>query len=156
MIFEKEELDHRGSTKDHFDDWPLRTTFDVCCLKMTALSCNIYHIFLKALVYEEDHHARLNQRLAKKNTFYFKWGISVKWFVNFVCYWEKLMHTWITGQVFKWILLIIQLMLPTTFIYRDHGDVRAFYKNFVNCFIFVIFRNIRDIIKSPIIIITKS
>ena len=70
--------------------------------------------------------------------------------------------------VLKWILLIVKLMLPTTFIYRYHGDVPAFYKNFVDCFMFVILRNIRDIsmklffgnfsvvLKSPIIIITKS
>ena len=29
-----------------------------------------------------------------------------------------------------------KLMLPTTFIYRDHGHVRAFYKNFVILVIF--------------------
>ena len=30
---------------------------------MTALSCSIYHKFLKALVYKEGHHANLSQRL---------------------------------------------------------------------------------------------
>ena len=41
----------------------LKQHFDVCCLKMTILSCNIYHVFLSALVYKEGHHARLKQRL---------------------------------------------------------------------------------------------
>ena len=52
-----------ASTKDHFDDWPLKRPFDVYCLKMTILSCSNYHIFLKALVYKEGQHARLDQRL---------------------------------------------------------------------------------------------
>ena len=70
--------------------------------------------------------------------------------------------------VFKLILLIIKVMLPIKFINRENGDVRTFSKNYINCFILVILRNIRDIsmkwffdnfsvaLKSPIIIITKS
>ena len=53
-------------------------------------------------------------------------------------------------------------------IQREHGNVRVFYKNPINCLILVILRNIRDInmkwffgnssvvLKSPITIITKS
>ena len=36
---------------------------DVCYLKMTVLSCSIYHKLLKALVYKEGRHAKLNQML---------------------------------------------------------------------------------------------
>ena len=36
---------------------------DVCYLKMTVLSCSIYHKLLKALVYKEGHHTKLNQKL---------------------------------------------------------------------------------------------
>ena len=36
-------------------------------------------------------------RQIQKNTSYLNWRIGVKRFVNFVCYWERLMHTWITG-----------------------------------------------------------
>ena len=37
-------------------------------------------------------------RYVQINTSYFKLVIGVKWFVNFVCSWEKLMHRWITGS----------------------------------------------------------
>ena len=40
---------------------------DVCYLKMAVLSCSIYHMFLKILVYEEGHHAKLGSfRFVKK------------------------------------------------------------------------------------------
>ena len=44
---------------------------DVCCLKMTALNCSIYHKFLKALVYKKDHHAKSGQRLQIRPKKYF-------------------------------------------------------------------------------------
>ena len=36
---------------------------DVCYLKMTVLSYSTYHKLLKALVYKEGYHTKLNQRL---------------------------------------------------------------------------------------------
>ena len=34
-------------------------------------------------------------RYDQKSSFYFKWGIGVKWLVNFEYYWEQLMRTWL-------------------------------------------------------------
>ena len=48
-------------------------------------------------------------------------------------------------SVFKWMFLIILLMLATLFIYRKHCDARVFYENSINCFILAILRSIRDI-----------
>ena len=36
-------------------------------------------------------------------------------------------------------------MLPAFLRYGEYGDVRVFYKNFINCFIFVILKNVGDI-----------
>ena len=66
--------------------------------------------------------------------------ISTKTICNDV---QKNYRCWLL--VFKWTLLVIKLMPPALFRYTEYGDVRMFYNNSINCFIFVILRNIRDI-----------
>ena len=105
-----------ASAKDHFDDWPLRTTLWCMLSKMTVLSCSIYQIFLKALFFKEGYHVSSIKgfKYVQKNTSYFKWGIVVKWFVNFTCYWKKLMDTWIR-RTEAWLIVIKEYVILEIF-----------------------------------------
>ena len=90
--------------------------------------------------------SRLSHSFEALQLILFVIGNSVKGYDNWIMACNNTLKSYRCQlSVFKWILLIIKLMLPTIIEYREYGDVRVFSKNYITCFILVIVRNIGDI-----------